>query len=286
MYCVQDDEGELALVKDLNEQFTAAARVRDALPKDARGAWDEGAWQAHVAAGGDFDTLPPNATEAYREAQAKVHMLYEAMQTADRRYFRLNIWGMQRYRQVMMAFNVARDDYGTPDWPKLDKLRTCWLLEHVEKTDLAEDSAGLLEPGERVLERRKTKVMDPERWFQEWSEEPEYRSEDYIEPEGDALAQFEQHKAAHEAHLSWRPDPQEDFRIALHKFGSNDGWHVTPEEAFFAGNTLKTIRDAEDERFNAILGANGFESEDSRRYFDQWIDYLLLASKRGGFRVH
>lgn len=265
MYCVQDDEGELALVKQLTEQFQEAANVRDALPKEDRGEWDEGAWQAHIKAGGDWDVLPPNATEEYREAQAKVSMLYEAMHNADRRYFRLNIWGMQRYRQVMWAFDVARSDYETPPWPELDKTRTCWLRNQPDGT---------------------VEVIKPDHWYSEWEAEPQWRDADYVEPEGDALAQFEQHKAAREAHLSWRPDPQEDFRIPLHKFGSNDGWHVTPEEAFFAGNTLKTIRDAEDERFNAILGANGFESDDSRRYFDSWIDYLLLASERGGFKVH
>lgn len=264
-YCVQDDEGELEQVRQLTGQFQAAATERDALGDDARGAWEDGEWRAHIEAGGDPDTLPPNATQAYRDAQAKVSMLYEAMHLADRRYFRLNVWGMERYRRAMWAFDVVRSDYATPPWPELDQTRTCWLRNQKDGT---------------------VEVIKPDHWYSEWASEPEWRDTDYVEPEGDALAQFEKHKAEREAYLAWRPDPQEDFRIPLHKFASNDGWLVTPEEAFFAGNTLKTIRDAEDERFGAVLGANGFESDDNRRYFDRWIDYLLLASERGGFRVH
>jgi hypothetical protein len=282
MSMVREDPAEKELVAELNRQFMEAAKRRDALKKPQ---WGEGELAAHLEAGGTpFDT-PPGADPEYLKAQEEVSRLYEAMGAAERGYFRLNIWGMGKYRDAMLGLGVARMDYSGPRWPEFDKARTCWIVEVTQKADLGEE-CGTGKPGERVLERRSTRVMDPDRWYYDWLEEPKYRTDDYVEPSADVVKLFEAHRQAIEETKRWRPDPQDDFRIPLHKFGSNDGWLVTPEECFFAGNTLKTIREAESERFYTVLGAAGIQGEDGLRYFDRWIEYLLLAVERGGFEVH
>jgi len=286
MYCVKDDEDEKTLVAELQRQLNEAIEVREALPKEYRGEWADGELKAlHESGGSVFDAFPADVHPDYVKAQTEVLRLAAARDAADRSYFRVNIWGMRHFRDAMVGLDVARGDYSGPAWPEFDKTRTCWIVEVVEKTDLKKENP-LLKKGERVLERKVTKVLDPQDWYYAWDEEPQYRPDDYVEPGPDVVVLFETHKAATEATLSWRPEPDTDFRIPLHKLGSNDGWHVTPEEAFFAGNTMKTIRDAEHERYYTVLGAAGFETPDGIAFFDRWVDYLLVASERGGFKVH
>lgn len=277
-YCVRKDEGEQELVRQLREEFHAAARRRDALPSAERGTWDSAARTAHIEAGGSLLALPPNASEAYREAQAEVDRLFEAMSAAERGYFRLNNFGMMKYRRVMEELGVVRTDYESmPPWPTFDKALPCWIT--------SVESVATTSEGGRVPEYT-TRVMEPDEWFYEWKEGPKFRPDDYVEPGEEVVKLFEAHRAAIDAKLAWRPDPQDDFRIPAHKFGSNDGWLVTPEESFFAGSALKLLREAEPERYLTTLGAAGMKEEDALRYFDRWIDFLLLASERGGFEVY
>jgi hypothetical protein len=279
MYCVNEDEAEKALVRELQRQVTEAIKVRDALPEGYRGEWADGELQAlHEAGGSPFDALPANTHPDYAQAQKEVMRLAAARDAAERGYFRLNIFGMSIYRDAMIGLGVARTDYTAPTWPEFDKVDPRWIVEYVEKTKLPNKDT--------TLDRRKTRVMDPQEWFYAWEEEPKYRPDNYVEPSPEVVLAFKAHRARIEETLTWRPEPEDDFRIPLHKFGSNDGWHVSPEECFFAGNTLKTIREAEPERFYTVLGAAGIKKEGERAYFDRWIDYLLVASERGGFKVH
>lgn len=277
MYCVNDDEAEKALVAELQRQVNEAIEVREALPKEYRGEWADGELKAlHDAGGSPFDAYPANVHPEYVKAQDEVRRLADARDSAERSYFRLNIWGMRVYRDVMVGLDVARMDYSGPAWPEFDKVDPRWIVVTTKAATV---------DGKEIPEHT-TRVMDPKEWFWAWEEEPQHRDADYVEPSPEVVQVFKEHRAAIEATLSWRPEPDTDFRIPLHKFGSNDGWHVTPEECFFAGNTMKTIREAEHERFFTVLGAAGIKEEKAIAYFDQWIEYLLVASERGGFRVH
>ena len=76
-------------------------------------------------------------------------------------------------------------------------------------------------------------------------------------------------------HLAWHPAAS--FGIALHKFGSNDGWLVTPEEIRAA---LESYRTHSGDEVKAIVGADGLD-----RWL-KWIAYLERAQRHSGFRVH
>lgn len=60
--------------------------------------------------------------------------------------------------------------------------------------------------------------------------------------------------------------------IPVHKLGDNSGWHVTPREIRSA---LERYRDALD---------NGRREPDCDRW-DEWIEWLIHAAEKGGFRV-
>lgn len=78
-----------------------------------------------------------------------------------------------------------------------------------------------------------------------------------------------------ETHLAWHPD--ELSGIAVHKFGSNDGWLVTPEEITGA---LESYRTHSGDKVKAMVSTEGLD-----RWL-QWIGFLESAHRHGGFRVH
>ncbi|MFE4304820.1 hypothetical protein ACFRR6_01890 [Streptomyces sp. NPDC056891] len=83
-----------------------------------------------------------------------------------------------------------------------------------------------------------------------------------------------------DAHLSWRPEALPG--IAAHKFTSNDGWRVTPEEIETA---LAAYRTHTGEEVKAVLGDAEGGPIDIDRWM-QWIAYLERAKEREGFEVH
>lgn len=263
---VRKDPEEEKLAEEALVAFYAACNEREAIPEDERGLFTEEEIRVNVRTG-NIETPPANASQRWKDAMAKVQMAYDAMHAARTSEFRLNIFGMAKVAQVMLDLNVCRADYQRhPDWPEFDKTLTCWLVP---------------------LDTNTVRALEPNEWYSEWREEPQFRSKEYVEPGEDVVKLFEEHRAANEAVLRWRPEePAEDYRIPVHKFGSNDGWLVTEEEAFYAGNMLKTIRDAEPERYYAVLGKAGLTEPERLRYFDEWINYLIAMSNRGGFRVY
>ncbi|MEV6791280.1 hypothetical protein AB0M87_04595 [Streptomyces sp. NPDC051320] len=84
------------------------------------------------------------------------------------------------------------------------------------------------------------------------------------------------HLKAREAHVAWHPEPA--FGIAQHKFGSNDGWLVTPQEIKAA---LESYRTHSGDEVKVIVGTG----EGRLEYWLKWIAYLERAQHRGGFRV-
>jgi hypothetical protein len=81
--------------------------------------------------------------------------------------------------------------------------------------------------------------------------------------------------------------PEGGDTIPSFKFGSNDGWHVTPEEchaAVVAWREHKAKLDAGDAL--AILDEDGEEtSVFDAQWWPEWIEFIDRASKRGGFKV-
>lgn len=74
--------------------------------------------------------------------------------------------------------------------------------------------------------------------------------------------------------------PPDEPGIPAHKFGSNDGWLVTPLDIRGALEALK--------RADADLVAKvraEWTDEDGGNNFDRWIEYLQRAQQHGGFRV-
>lgn len=163
-------------------------------------------------------------------AQAKVDAAYDAMYDADTSYFRLNIWGMGRYREYMDQLGMVATDYALPPWPDKPEEIT-W--EDVEAVEEPADGSDLPVKAEAVA---------------------------YVKQR--------------DAHLVWHPDPP--FGMALHKFGSNDGWLVTPEEITAA---LEAYRTHSGDEVKVIVGADRLD------YWLKWIAYLERAQRRGGFRV-
>lgn len=149
----------------------------------------------------------------------------------DTSYFRLNIWGMSRFREFMDQLGMLATDYAHQPWP-----------EKPDSIDWDDVSA----------------VRYPE-------------DDDQLPVKPDAVA----FAKTIDAHLAWHPDPP--FGVAVHKFGSNDGWLVTPQEIAAA---LESYRTHSGDEVKALVGSDGID------HWLKWIAYLDRAQRCGGFRVH
>lgn len=205
-------EQEQAVHAEATQRFHAAVEVRNALPKEEKGVFrgadaldDEGIdWDDHRAYAG--------RSEQYIAAQDTVEAAYEAMQQADRSYFRLNMGGMARFGDVMMHLGMIQGvhrPYPFPDAP--DNVDDDFYEQvYAIKVDLA---AG--------------------------------KSQDTLPASPVALA----YAQAVYALLSWTPATPTG--MADFKFSTNDGWHVTPAEitaalAVYRTHAGEDVRDALD----------------------------------------
>jgi len=119
-----------------------------------------------------------------------------------------------------------------------------------------------------------------------WPAEPEgmdweqYEALESGAPEEKALvpADVTVYHQAQQAVLRWTPEAFSG--ICEHKFSSNDGWLVTPEEITTA---LAAYREHNDVQIKAVLEAAGANPPD---YWLKWIAFLELAVTHGGFTVH
>jgi len=163
--------------------------------------------------------VDPDVRAAWEAADAAREDYYDA---ASPGYFRLNIWGMERYRQAMAE-------------------------------------AGMASEGTYYDEESKVK----------WPDYPEDADED-----SEAMKAYE---AAVAPILQARPGVEHG--IAMHKFGSNDGWWVTPEEIDEALEAWEKFSENGTRVFpeDVVFG---------QEYWRKWIGYLKLARSHGGFRVY
>jgi hypothetical protein len=118
-----------------------------------------------------------------------------------------------------------------------------------------------------------------------WPEYPDGYWDWQEKPEGDWTAEqvevFRAYEKASQEVRDWSPPG--GLGIPCHKFSTNDGWHVLPEEAFYAAST---IRAAEPETVAEALRAAGMVEDDWPEYWAQWVQWLADSSEYGGFEVH
>jgi hypothetical protein len=99
---------------------------------------------------------------------------------------------------------------------------------------------------------------------------------EWPESDSDTLTDAEKaFLAACEAVTDYEPQPVTGIPVG--KFGSNDGWLVTPAQCTAA---LESYRKHSGDEVKALTGPDRLD------YWQQWIAFLNYASGRGGFRVH
>lgn len=69
--------------------------------------------------------------------------------------------------------------------------------------------------------------------------------------------------------------------IPGHKFGSNDGWLVTPDEIRAALAKLEALPDTD-----LVPVRDQWATDAGDNVFDDWVGFLRFAADRGGFRVY
>lgn len=136
-----------------------------------------------------FDTSTWPDSE-YKTAQLRVEAASERMYKADLNYFRLNIWGMSRAREIMDRLGMLVDAKRPMNWPEWD----------YDKSDH--------EPYECEVEGCEVKATD-----------------DPYDVTALTCAQF---REKHDQVLRWTP--LEAQGILVEKLCSNDGWIVLPSE--------------------------------------------------------
>lgn len=106
----------------------------------------------------------------------------------------------------------------------------------------------------------------------DWSQSPDYPEDD------DDKEKMDAYQVAMDAFTSAHGSPADKPTIPLHKFSTNDGWFVTPEE-------IRAALDEYDTRCSEELSEttrNLIETD----YWGEFIAWLRLAAEHDGFRVN
>lgn len=191
----------------------------------------------------------PRGSAETAAAQPAVDAAYEEMNRTRVSYFRLNIFGMRSYREVMDELGMVYES-SSPEWPEPDNFGLTY--DQVYAMDDAEES----QPDSTAVGK-----WDSEEW-----------------------ANYTRYKEAHSAHLSAHSNDAPG--IAIHKLCSNDGWIVTPDECnsaleVYARAFPRELSDEAKEIINATQ-----EGGESSNYWNQWLAFLASSANHGGFRVY
>lgn len=285
-----------ALLADLSKEWDAALKVRDSFPQEARGSFQEGIDTDQHVWGGTF----ANADPEYAKAQAEVMRISEEMDKARVSYFRLNIWGMGRYRDTMEAVGMGYwADH--PAWP--------------DAQDFGFDNREEWWAASEALENGGDSPLTYDHGYENVT-----LTQDMLDRAKKGQEAMEYVKSAH---------PGETPGIPLVKFTSNDGWHVTPPECLSAlqkfgeflvpgyaseaapytwEQALQAYRTADERERkivannaltlqlvpNAPVGHPSLNGDDDRAsvldvitedYFLDWLRYLEVAAQHDGFEV-
>jgi hypothetical protein len=218
-------------------------KIRDALPEEERGR----ATREELM---HFDyEAPANASERYRQAQRVSHEAYEAAQAIRQNYFRLNIFAMGHYVDVMRTFDMVVDVPEEHRYPHAP-----WKNE----------------PNESEL------------WdiYYEW-ENGEFTDGDVVD-----RWKFVEYSHELEAYLASSSDSAKN-RIPTYKFGTNDGWIVTPVECRAAVERARSYTDDEVRAaFSAVhRNATVERLNEALSYWHKWIKFIEGAAEHEGFEV-
>jgi len=243
MHTVTKPEGEERAVARVTEEFRKACAVRDALPKSEAGHMIDAEWRRNA----DFAA---DATPAYKAAQSEVSRLFEVMRETERSYFRLNIWGMGQVREAMLLLGMAYESESRSEWPDYPSGVAGQVCEA-----LSEDA-------------------DPAEYLAKYY--PEVGS--FTEADLDTAKLYR--LASEEIR---REHPEGGSVIPVHKFGSNDGWIVTPAECLEALSVWYAHTPGE--RDDALTEAK-IEGADWMTLWERWLRFLELAAHCDGFEVY
>ena len=217
MHWRKADDDEVLAVAAATEQFNAAVQTRNELPESEKGTYNPEKAKAlgDPAADEAYDGRSPR----YIAAQDQVHATYQAVHDAERSYFRLNMWGMGLYCDLMEQVGMVFEDDPHPAWPKAGDF------------GITDDEASAIEYPEDYPDIT-------------WTDE--------------RLVSALKYKDAQTAVLDFH-GKTDTPGIPAHKFSSNDGWHVLPVEAEAAVRIwLKFVEDnGEDAARNLIENGSG-----------------------------
>lgn len=184
------DESEKAAVAGARDIWNAAIRARNSLPDGEQGQLN----MDRAKASGDFEAHEnyDGRSDRYRQAQDAVMEASRLQDEAEQSYFRLNIFGMGRWRNLMYELGMIFDAAEQPEWPDIESFGVTW--DDVERVEYADDDFYKDKPpvGAETQEKAKRYIAERDRL------------------------------------LAWHG--QEVPGIPAHKFGSNDGWIVLPAE--------------------------------------------------------
>ena len=162
-------------------------------------------------------------------------------QRGDGDYFRLNIWGMGRYRDLMEKFGMVFEDDPCPPFPEAEDYGVYW------------DDVYALKYPEAYPDHK-------------WTDDRRTAAKKALE-DTEAVLRFH-----------GRTDTP---GIPLHKFSSNDGWHVLPAECEAAVRAWQAAAATDHGALEAVT-----ESSGDADYWLKWIGYLSAAARHGGFEVN
>jgi hypothetical protein len=169
-------------------------------------------------------------------------------------YFRLTIFGMARYRELMTEFGMAFCDAAPPPWPRPEDFglteHDCWVFANPENF-----------PDASLAAKR-----------------------------ANAQKMFAELQTVLTSHVKEIPGiPLHKLpTIPLHRFCGKDGWIVLPAECVAAAQAWRTYCATHGEqvalqRVQAAL--QRIHGADARSYWCRWITYLGDAAAHDGFVV-
>lgn len=239
-------ESETIAVSAARELWDQAINARDNIPQHEKGVPDHD-WLERNGMNWDDPRAWTGRSDRYHAAQAEVSRASGVIDGAEKSYFRFNIWGMQRARDIMYTTGMAFEDELHPPFPSPEDCGITWDMYHaVEYPDDSdyEEARIAMTPGQREQAVRM--------------------------------------KAEHDAVLA--SHTQEVPGIPLHKFSSNDGWIVVPAEcdaavALWKAYLTETGEDATRDYVENSFGGRGYA-----RWL-MWVEFIRSASRYGGFEV-
>jgi hypothetical protein len=243
MRFLTEPTGERERVQRAREIWDSIIAYRDALPREERGRHTEEEFRT-----GRLGAPPANATPRYKAAQCGVMAISDLIDAEEISYFRLNIWGMGRVRDVMLRLDMCYGSGSEMSWPPWNR-----FANDEARQEQFEVARGHFEHGEELPDGIPDEVLSA------------------------AREHVEQVRACRRHH------PAGGDTIPLHKFGSNDGWIVTPEECKAA---LAAYESTTEDRRTEAFSAAGMTAENGwTDYWAQWIAYLRSAIDHDGFAV-